>query len=200
MRTAAMDRWAEHCGFYFKQDPKDCIVLHPRNRQKFHIDLLLWKPTEEYPFYKLCTMGASDYKLPLTLCRRNEFVMFIPREENLQDPETLSWYSDVLLSVADYPAQNHLALTFGHSIIWGQQPGTDMFAAYLELPYPIDSPGFLRCRLGFLEETDCLQVVLLTRQETESLLKAGPQKLCDFLYPDHGKAHFLCERYRSNAF
>lgn len=201
MYRSQMDRWAAHCGRCFLAAPeKDCIVLHPRNPRQLHIDMLLFPPNDTYPFYKLCTMGASDYKLPLTLCQRNEFVMFLSDQEDLQQPETLGFFCDVLLSVALYPAENHFTLRFGHSIVWGEQKGTDMHSAFLDLPYPIADPGFKRCRLSMLKETHCLQVTLLTREETERMRSLGPEKFYDFLYPAEGAPHFLCQRFRDSRF
>ena len=197
MQSSAMDRWASHCGKYFRQDPQtEALVLHPQNSRKPHIDMLLFCPNEIYPFYKLCTMGASDYKLPLTFCCRNEFILFLAPEEK----KNLPWFTDVLLSVALYPIENHMALTFGHSILWGRQPETDMQGAYLDLPYPIEGPGFFTCSLGALRKTQCLQVTLLTEAETRELRRLGPEKFCEFLYPPEGRPHFLSQRYRTEQF
>ena len=199
MHPQAMDRWTRHCGLYFHQDPEtECMVLHPENSRKPHIDMLLFRPNELYPFYKLCTMGASDYKLPMTFCCRNEWIMFLSPEENLKN--NLSWFSDVLLSVALYPMENHMALTWGHSIVWGRQPETDMVGAYLDLPYPIEGSGFSVCTLGPLKKAQCLQVTLLTEEEIQKLIRLGPEKFCDFLYPQKGKPHFFSQRYRSEIF
>ena len=194
----AMECWKNHCSFYFRQDLSDCRVLLSQNPQNPHVDMLLFPPGAAYPFYKLCTMGASDYRLPFS--RPHEFIMFLAREEDLSCDQTLMWYRDVLLTVALYPARNHFAVGFGHSIVWGAQPGTDMCSAYLDLPYPIEGPGFFNCRLGPLRKTACLQVTLLTDSETQELIRQGPGKFCDFLYPPEGKPHFLCQRYRSPLF
>lgn len=176
MQSSAMDRWTNHCGFYFKQDPRtESMVLHPENPRIPHIDMLLFKPRKFYPFYKLCTMGASGYKLPLTFCQRNEFVMFLSPEEDLK--KNLPWYSDVLLSFALYPMENHMALSWGHSILWGRQPDTDMQGAYLDLPYPIEGSGFFSCSLGPFRKTQCLQVTLLTEEETQKLISLGASEI-----------------------
>ena len=200
MRTEAMDRWAEHCCHYFEQPSADCTVLHPTNHRKLHIDMLLFPPNEIYPFWKLATMGASDYKLPLTFCRRNEFVMFISEDRDLRERETLTWYCDVLLSIALYPAENHIVMTAGHSIIWGRQEGTDMFGAFLSLPFAVKDTGFHRCSLGFSRETFCLQATLLTEEECKCLVSIGTQEFFHFLQPQGQPAHFLSQRYRSQTF
>ena len=50
------------------------------------ITTFVFKPTEEMPFWKLCTIGASDYLMPerdigwgRKANRRNEYVMFISK-------------------------------------------------------------------------------------------------------------------------
>lgn len=197
MKVQEMDRWARHCNHRFGEN---CIVLHPKNSREPHIDMLLYPADEEYPFWKLITMGASDYKLPMTLCARNEFMMFIDKNVDLHDRETLTWYCDVLLSVALYPVENRMAVTFGHSIVWGKKEGTDMVCAYLELPYPVEDVNFLKCRLGPIKEAMALQVILLTEAEMQQLLRMGPEGFYDFLYPEGADGHFLCERYRSECF
>lgn len=45
-----------------------------------HIDALLYAPNEAYPFWKLVTAGASDYKMSAprgALGKRNEYMMFM---------------------------------------------------------------------------------------------------------------------------
>ena len=96
--------------------------------------------------------------------------------------------------------ENHMALTWGHSIVWGRQPETDMVGAYLDLPYPIEGSGFSVCTLGPLKKAQCLQVTLLTEEEIQKLIRLGPEKFCDFLYPQKGKPHFFSQRYRSEIF
>ena len=61
MRVKQMDKLIKHFDTYFEQS--DCTVLHPIVDNGFHIDVLVYKPTVEYPFWKLVTMGASDYKM-----------------------------------------------------------------------------------------------------------------------------------------
>lgn len=77
-----------------------------------------------------------------------------------------------------------------------------MVAAFLEMPQMISDVSFLRCRLGLLKPVViCLQAITLTRKETEELLKLGPQQFSEYLYPEEcEKAHYLCERFRSDRF
>lgn len=75
MKTKEMDKLIQHCDTYFEQE--DCMVLHPIVDDGLHIDVLLYKPNEKYPFWKLVTMGASDYKMPAiqnALGLQNEYI------------------------------------------------------------------------------------------------------------------------------
>lgn len=57
MNVKEMDKLAAHFNKYFGQD--DCNVLHLFDLTP-HIDTLLYKPTEKYPFWKMVSMGAGD--------------------------------------------------------------------------------------------------------------------------------------------
>ena len=73
MNQKEMDKLTKHFDTYFHQS--DCTVLHPIVMEP-HIDALLYKPNDAFPFWKLVTMGASDYKMPLTqktISQHNEY-------------------------------------------------------------------------------------------------------------------------------
>lgn len=201
MTTKEMDKLIAHFDKFFEQS--DCTVLHP-SEQNPHIDALLYKPTEKYPFWKMASMGASDYKMdaPKTaLGDRNEYIMMIDPDENMEDPAIVKWYYAHLMTVALYPIQNKSFLTYGHSIEWPVSEGEEMAGAFLEFPQVIGDVGILRCKLGIFKTVICLQIVLLNRTEIEKLLKIGPQRFSGYLYPEEdAKPHFLCERRRSEKF
>ena len=48
MNIKEMDAITAHFDKYFEQN--DCTVLHPTADMAPHIDALLYKPTEKYPF------------------------------------------------------------------------------------------------------------------------------------------------------
>ncbi len=50
------------------------------------------------------------------------------------------------------------------------------------------------------ETAVCLQVVLLNRAETDRLVEIDPELFSNFLYPDDGDRHFICERKRRDKF
>jgi len=204
MNAREMDRFIAHCDKYLEQT--DCTVLHPTVEGMPHIDILLYAPNEKYPFWKLITMGASDYKmpkLPVSLGNRNEYMMFVNSDEDLNDKNVLTWYHNTLMGIAHYPRAAKIAVTYAHSIEWGEDEDnqSDMVAAFLEMPQMIENPDVLRCRLGLFKQVICLQVITLTRAETDKLLKMGPQEFSSFLYPeDESAPHYLCERFRTENF
>lgn len=203
MKPKQMDKLTEHFDWYFEQT--DCLVVHPIYDDGFHIDVLLYEPTEKYPFWKLVTMGVSDYKMPKiskTFGRRNEYIMFVSKDEDLHDTETVAWYRSKLVMIASYAKVCNTHVTYGHSIEWeNDDPDDEMIAAFIEMPQIIPDSGILRCRLGAFKTVTCLQTVLLNRDELNMLLKIGPQAFSNFLYPeDDGKRHFLSEKHRSERF
>lgn len=201
MKLREMDQFIAHCDKYFKQG--GCLVLHPTDDCNPHIDVLIYEPNEVYPFWKLVTMGASSYRMPSvpnTLGNRNEYMMFIAPTEDLHNQTIVVWYCNTLMNVACYSIQTKSHITYGHSIEWEEEEGSDMVSAFIEMPQMIEDVSFLRCKLGVFKEIICLQVVLLTRSETERLLEVGPEKFSEFLYPEEGNAHYLCEKNRTEHF
>ncbi len=204
MKTKEMDKLIKHFDTYFEQD--DSTVLHPIVNDGLHIDVLMYAPNEKYPFWKLVTMGASDYKMPPiqnTVGLNNEYIMFIDSEIDLTDKEVLMWYYEKLLSVATFAYYNKTHITFAHSFEWkNEDPNDEMIAAFIEFPQIIGTTEILRCKIGLMKTVACLQVVLLNKEELEKLMEIGPIAFSDYLYPedDSSIAHFLTERHRSEKF
>lgn len=203
MNTKEMDKLVRHFDTYFEQD--DSTVLHPVVDDGVHIDVLLYKPGEKYPFWKLVTMGASDYKMPPiqnTVGSRNEYMMFVDPETDLTDKNVLMWYYEKLLTVATFAYYNKTHITYAHSFEWDNEDSDDeMIAAFIEFPQIIGTTAVLRCKLGFMKTAACLQVVLLNKEELEKLMEIGPVAFSSYLYPDDdSEPHFLTERHRSEKF
>ena len=204
MKTKEMDKLIKHFDTYFEQN--DSTIIHPIVDDGLHIDVLMYAPSEKYPFWKLVTMGASDYKMPPvqnTVGLNNEYMMFIDAETDLTDKEVLMWYYENLLTVATFAYYNKTHITYSHSFEWEKEdPNDEMIAAFIEFPQIIGTTGILRCKLGLMKTVVCLQVVLLNKEELEKLMKIGPIAFSDYLYPedDSSKAHFLTERHRSEKF
>ena len=203
MKVKEMEALTKHFDKYFEQN--DSMVLHPIVDAGFHVDVLVYKPTEKYPFWKLATMGASDYKMPKitnTVGLNNEYVMFVDKDVDLSDKEVIGWYYNKLMLVATFAYYNKTHITYAHSFEWkNEDPEDEMIAAFIEFPQIIEDVGILRCKTGLFKTATCLQVVLLNGGELEMLMKCGRQAFSNYLYPeDSGKAHYLSERHRSEKF
>jgi len=203
MRLKAMDALTAHFDKHFQQ--KDCNIIHPLADDGYHVDILLYEPDEQYPFWKLVTMGASDYKMPKipnTIGLYNEYMMFVDAAEDLNDRKVLDWYCEKLNMVAKYAYYTKRHVTYGHSFEWkNDDPNDEMVAAFLEFPQVIPNVEILRCKTGLFKTVTCLQVVLLNREELDMLTSIGPQAFSNYLYPENGgKMHFLSQRYRNEKF
>ena len=203
MKLKEMDKLTAHFDRYFEQ--KNDLVLHPIVDNGFHIDVLLYEPTEKYPFWKLVTMGASDYKMPKipnTIGNRNEYIMFIDADEDLHDKSIMSWYHAKLTMIASYAKFYNTHVTYSHSFEWeNEDPEDEMIAAFIEFPQVVPTADVLRCRTGAFKTVACLQVVLLNKDDLSRLMEIGRQAFSEYLYPENGGArHFISERHRSEKF
>ena len=203
MKIREIDKIINHFDKYFEQT--DSMVIHPIVDNGFHVDVLLYKPNEKYPFWKLVTMGASDYKMPKisnTFGLFNEYIMFVDKEEDLNDREIVSWYHSKLVMIASYAKFYNTHVTYGHSFEWeNDDPEEEMIAAFMEMPQVIPNVGILRCKIGMFKTVVCLQTVLLNKNDLNKLMEIGPQAFSNYLYPENDeKQHFLSERHRSGNF
>ena len=203
MKNKEMKKFIAHCSLHFEQT--DCNILHPIVDNGLHIDVLLYKPNTKFRFWKLVTMGASDYKMPAvknTLGLYNEYMMFVDPDVDLSDADVLNWYYNKLLLVSTYAYYNKTHITYAHSLEWKNDDADDeMIAAFIELPQILENAAVLLCKTGWLKTVTCLQVVLLNQQELNKLMKIGPQEFSDLVYPGGDlKPHFICERHRSDKF
>ena len=202
MNTKETQTFIDHCNLYFHQvEPQ---ILEPKCENILRFRMLLYTPSKKYNFWKLVTLGVSDYKMPRSrtaLGNRNEYVLFIDRSENLFDEDTVQWYIKCLINLANPPIVEEYALSFGHSVEWGEAEDTDMVGAYVEMPQVIESIKFLQCKLDMFKKITCLQAVLLTREDMDKLRELGEEKFDYWLYPEDRKhMHFISERRRSDKF
>ncbi len=201
MKNKEMDKLIAHFDYYLKQN--DCTVIHSNGDDNIHIDVLMYPPNDVYPYWKLITMGASDIQMKnvSSLGDRNEYIMFVDKNENMNNLEIVGWYREKLLTVALYPYYEKNGISYGHSIEWEPKENDEMVAAFLEFPQVIEDPSVLKCKLGMFKIAVCLQVVLLTREETDRLLTIGSGEFSNYIYPEDGsEGHFLCERKRNHRF
>ena len=101
MKNKKHQKLYDHYKEVFGQEPIFSLQLKKNvlpNDMK-PITTFVFKPTEEMPFWKLCTIGASDYLMPerdigwgRKANRRNEYVMFISKEVEISE-STTEWLS-----------------------------------------------------------------------------------------------------------
>lgn len=203
MTAKQMERFTQHCDKCFRQ--KNDRVLHSAAMNDLHIDILLYEPTEEFPYWKMVTMGASDYKMPPAkgaMALRNEYIMLVDQGVDMHDKNAALWYCRKLWMIARYAFENKINITYGHSLEWQNEDDADeMVAAFIEFPQMFDY-SILHYKSGLFTDIACLLVVLLNKSELDQLMKIGPQQFSEYLFPEDENAptHFLSERNRSERF
>ena len=98
-------------------------VFHELVSPDIHLDIVRVPPTEEYPYYKLVTMGAGAYKMDIPKelrkwkLERAEYVIFLPEDWNIEsDKEEDYWPIRMLKDLARYPIYTDDWLTVGHTM------------------------------------------------------------------------------------
>lgn len=186
MNTDAMEKLIAHFERCFGQETD--TVLHSTAGTDPHIDVLVFAPTQKYPFWKLCTMGASDCKMPKregvrygkTASPYNEYVMFLdPSLRVEKDSDDWKWYWKVLMETALFPFRSGEALVATDTVDLGLDG--PMKGVVLLFPEAVEDTSVLRCRLGLGKTAVCLQVMPVTSEEMDERLRRGDEG-GDWLY------------------
>ena len=157
---------------HFKEEPAFSLRLRknvlPSGMKP--ITTLVFKPTEELPFWKLCTIGASDYLMPerdigwgRKANRRNEYMVLIASEVEVSEDST-EWLflNSLLWSTAEYAFNEKDNLTVSDTIdmqIKGKYCGT-----VLLLPEIFKSPSIVKCFVSKHKFISIFQVMPITRE------------------------------------
>lgn len=202
MNTKEMDKFISHCDFYFEQQCDTILngVLEEDNR---HVDVLVYEPNEKYPFWKLVTMGFSDYKMPYIknpLPRRNEYAIFFDKSITVSkmDKEWL-FYLNTLMVTGNAAYCNKEHVTFCHDIQF-EMENSDMVATLIMFPEIIENVNVLRCKLGLFKSCAIFQVMPITKEELELDYEKGADWLINNrFYTDENmdKCHYLAEQKRT---
>lgn len=141
------------------------------------ITTFVFKPTEEMPFWKLCTIGASDYLMPerdigwgRKANRRNEYVMFISKKVEISE-STTEWLSlnSLLWATAEYAFNEKDNLTVSDSIdmgIDGKYCGT-----VLLLPEILKTTKIVKCYISEHKYISIFQVMPITKEQLSQKLR-----------------------------
>lgn len=134
------------------------------------ITTLVFKPTDELPFGKLCTIGTSDYLMPerdigwgSKANPRNEYMMLIYPELEVDESKT-EWLflNSLLWSTAEYAFNEKEAITVSDTIdmgIKGKYCGT-----ILLLPEAFKTPKNVKCYYSKHKYISVFQVMPITRK------------------------------------
>lgn len=143
------------------------------------ITTIVFKPTDEMPFWKLCTIGASDYLMPereigwgRKANQRNEYMMLIGPEVEISQEKT-EWLSlnSLLWATAEYAFNAKENITVSDTIDMrnkGKYCGT-----VLLLPEIFKSPSIVKCFVSKHKFISIFQVMPITRKLLSKKLKKG---------------------------
>lgn len=179
MKSKKHQKLYDHYKEVFGQEPIFSLQLKKNvlpNDMK-PITTFVFKPTEEMPFWKLCTIGASDYLMPerdigwgRKANRRNEYVMFISKEVEISE-STTEWLSlnSLLWATAEYAFNEKDNLTVSDSIdmgLVGKYCGT-----VLLLPEILKTPKIVKCYISEHKYISIFQVMPITKEQLSQKLR-----------------------------
>ena len=194
MKNKEMNKLIKHFEYYFKQTCKN--IYHDDVSGGIHIDILLFEPNDQYPFYKLVTMGASDYAMPKvnsTLPNRNEYIIFLSKDVEVNS-EDFNWYINFISYVSRYAFYENANISVGHSIELEPNSHSSFKNAFILFPQIIEDSWILRCQLGLFKTCACLQVMPITEIDNAKNLSIGPEEFHNYFYPEEGEPIFLANR------
>lgn len=174
---------------------EDYLVWHEIGSDTIHLDVYLWRPTAERPFFTFVTSGMSD--LPMSVpdgavragvTDLAELMVCLPADWPVPTQGTVPWGDDAtyfpvrwLKALARLPCEYGTWLGFGHSVPHGDpaKPLTEGTAAvgWLLLP-PITLPDEARSLpLPDGRRLDLFALIALTAAELDRKLDQGPEAL-----------------------
>lgn len=156
----------------FKQEPFFCLRLKKNvlSDEMKPVTTLVFEPTEDMPFWKLCTIGASNYLMPerdigwgRKANQRKEYMMLIDPEVEISQEKT-DWLSlnSLLWAAAEYAFNAKENITVSDTIdmqIKGKYCGT-----VLLLPEIFKSPSIVKCFVSKNKFISIFQVMPITRE------------------------------------
>ena len=149
------------------------------------ITTFVFKPTDELPFWKLCTIGASDSLMPerdigfgRKANRRNEYMMLISPDVDIRNPSDdedapTDWLSlnSLLWATAEYAFNEKDNITVSDTLdmgIDGKYRGV-----VLLLPEVFKTPRIVKCYISKNQYISIFQVMPVTKEQLSKKLKKG---------------------------
>ena len=135
------------------------------------ITTYVFEPTKELPFWKLCTIGASDYLMPernigcgRKANRRNEYMMFISPDVKVDETAT-EWLvlNSMLWSTAEYAFNEKDNITVSDTIDFGLNG--KYCGTVLLLPEVFKTPNIVKCFISKHKYISIFQVMPITKEQ-----------------------------------
>ena len=214
MESKRHQKLYEHYTNYFGQEPSFSLKLKknvlPEGMKP--ITTHVFEPSDEMPFWKLCTIGASDFLMPereigwgRKANRRNEYIMLISPDVNvcpvsdddIENPSNADWLylNSLLWSTAQYPFVENDNITVSDTIdmgLKGKYCGT-----VLLLPEVFKSPKIVKCYISEHKYISIFQVMPITRELLSKKLKKGTNGiywLMEYFYTHDDDYHLTASK------
>lgn len=181
MKSKRQRKLYEHYKTVFGEEPIFSLKLKknvlPSDMKP--ITTFVFKPTDEMPFWKLCTNGASDYLMPerdigcgRKANRRNEYMMFLePDVEVSEDSTEWLFLNSLLWSTAQYAFNKKDAITVSDTIDMGIKG--KYCGVVLLLPEIFKTPSVVKCYYSRHKYVSIYQVMPITKELLLKRLKKG---------------------------
>jgi suppressor of fused protein SUFU len=184
-------------------------VFHEVLSDTVHIDVLVVKPTEDFPFLRLVTSGMSDRPMSIPdgadVPKYVELMVTLPGDWRLDqrslDDETWGWPMNMIKGLARLPHKHQTWLGWGHSVPNGNPaqpmaPNTKLCGIVL-VPSISAPPAFHKLRIDDDKEITFLAVVPIYEEEMDLKLRLGLDALLDKF--DEAKLGDIIDIARSNV-
>ena len=146
-----------------------------------HVTTFVFCPTNEMPFWKLCTIGASDYMMPKRNIgcgrlanRRNEYIMFVsPQVEISQSSVEWLKLNALLWHIADYAytEKENVTVSDTFDVSFNEK----YCGAVLLLPELLDSSSSVKCYISKNKFVSIFQVMPVTKEMMDEKQRRGQE-------------------------
>lgn len=183
LKNKRHDKLYKHYLSIFKETPSFSMHFKPKIVTSGFkpVSTLVFKPTEDLPFWKLCTIGASDYLMPkrdIGLARlanrRNEYLMFVAPEAEISEDATKWLQLNSLLWLTSMYAYNAKKnITVSDTIDMGLNE--KYCGVILLLPELLKSSSLAKCYFSKHKFVSIFQVMPITEKMLKEKLAKGEE-------------------------
>lgn len=156
----------------------DCIAHEQKSALGLHVDLAIIKPTEERPYYTVCTLGVGAYRMTMNDEDRvenhtpeyNEFLIHLPADwvvmpEEGYEKEENWWPIRLLKTVAVEPKDSHECFKF-NEIVSYKRSDESQKSTSVYIDFPLPDPNYItRFSTSTGRTIQFLQLIPLTEEE-----------------------------------